>query len=48
MSEEKTKRMIEKVFENLGDMPNMVRISIKAKPDHVIELMKLLEKLQNG
>jgi len=48
VSEEKARRQMQKVLENLGDMPNLVRISIKAKPDHVIELMKLLEKLQNG
>jgi len=48
MSEEKAKAQMMKVLDNLGDMPNMVRISLKVKPDHVIEIMKLLEKLQNG
>jgi len=48
MSDDKSKRQIEKVFDNLADMPNLVRISLKVKPDHVIEIMKLLERLQRG
>jgi len=48
MSEEAAKRKMMKVIDNLGDMPNLVRISLKAKPDHIIEIMKLLEVLQKN
>lgn len=48
MSEEHLKNQINQVVNNLADQKNMVRISLKAKPDHIIEIMKLLEKLQNG
>jgi len=42
------KKRINEIVSNLSDQPNMVRISLRLKPDHIIEVMKLLETLQDN
>jgi len=48
MSEEKTKQAIEKAFQNISELDQIVELKFKLKPDHAIEILKLLEKIQNG
>jgi len=48
MSHPEIEKVMTEAFSAMGDRKNSVELSLHLKPDHAIEILRLLEKLQNG